>query len=850
MADPLSLLRQYNVNKKEIIERDNQIIFGEFSWPKNVKTNYLMWGSGKEGNVKEYYTLECLLFILKNIHLTHPVYVRQAAAANILAVRRPDRKELLAYLNGETATCASIDKSAPLEIPTQVKRTHDHEGGESAAKKPRIEETHVQKVREQLAARLDAPKEASVTVDNIKSLSEAMSVEKIAAIKAKRLAKKRTTIKSNDYSDGLGVVGSDLRAILDYDVDLTKDIISRERQWRTRTTVLQSNGKIFAKSILALLTSIKAREEGRPGIPRPQPVIMPQPTALPAQQTQYNRYDQERFIRQKEETEGFKIDTMGTYHGLSLKSVTEGPSVPLAARTPQTPTHARQMPQTGPVSMSAPGPMRTLLPVAAARPPTGGSKRISRTPIIIIPAAATSLISMYNVKDLLQELKTAACGPPTGGSKRISRTPIIIIPAAATSLISMYNVKDLLQELKTQPEVPLLPVAAARPPTGGSRRISRTPIIIIPAAATSLISMYNVKDLLQELKTRPEVYCCRWPRAPPTGGSKRISRTPIIIIPAAATSLISMYNVKDLLQELKTRPEVLLLPVAAARPPTGGSKRISRTPIIIIPAAATSLISMYNVKDLLQELNIVYDRQNSTESSTAAGGPPTGGSKRISRTPIIIIPAAATSLISMYNVKDLLQELKVPIIIIPAAATSLISMYNVKDLLQELKYVPVEQKKAEGCARENEVLLQRRKGPGGEHAQINAATITIPYKVVDNPARLSAADWDRVVAVFVQGPAWQFKGWPWDGNPVQIFAHICAFHLKFDEMKLDANVARWAVTVLNLSRTKRHLDRALLLSFWESLDNRTKRHLDRALLLSFWESLDKHIMKNKPHLRF
>lgn len=44
MADPLSLLRQYNVNKKDIIERDGQIIFGEFSWPKNVKTNYLMYG--------------------------------------------------------------------------------------------------------------------------------------------------------------------------------------------------------------------------------------------------------------------------------------------------------------------------------------------------------------------------------------------------------------------------------------------------------------------------------------------------------------------------------------------------------------------------------------------------------------------------------------------------------------------------------------------------------------------------------------------------------------------------------------------------------------------------------------
>lgn len=42
---------------------------------------------------------------------------------------------------------------------------------------------------------------------------------------------------------------------------------------------------------------------------------------------------------------------------------------------------------------------------------------------------------------------------------------------------------------------------------------------------------------------------------------------------------------------------------------------------------------------------------------------------------------------------------------------------------------------------------------------------------------------------------------------------VCAFHLRFDEMKLDANVARWAVTVLNLSRTKQHLDRAALMTF-------------------------------------
>jgi len=49
-----------------------------------------------------------------------------------------------------------------------------------------------------LEARLEGHKEGTVTTEQIRSLSDAMSVEKIAAIKAKRLAKKRTTIKVDD----------------------------------------------------------------------------------------------------------------------------------------------------------------------------------------------------------------------------------------------------------------------------------------------------------------------------------------------------------------------------------------------------------------------------------------------------------------------------------------------------------------------------------------------------------------------------------------------------------------------------------------------------------------------------
>lgn len=47
---------------------------------------------------------------------------------------------------------------------------------------------------------------------------------------------------------------------------------------------------------------------------------------------------------------------------------------------------------------------------------------------------------------------------------------------------------------------------------------------------------------------------------------------------------------------------------------------------------------------------------------------------------------------------------------------------------------------------------------------------------------------------------------------------VAAFHLRYDEMKVDANVAKWAVKILNVSRTKRHLDKAVFMSFWEQLD--------------------------------
>jgi len=87
---------------------------------------------------------------------------------------------------------------------------------------------------------------------------------------------------------------------------------------------------------------------------------------------------------------------MGTYHGMTLKSVTEGnqPKKQLPAATPPVISSAHpttQLPSTTPQQ------------AVVNRPPT--SKRVSRTPIIIIPASNNSLITMFNSKDILQDLR-------------------------------------------------------------------------------------------------------------------------------------------------------------------------------------------------------------------------------------------------------------------------------------------------------------------------------------------------------------------------------------------------------------------------------------------------------------
>ncbi|XP_016943332.3 parafibromin [Drosophila suzukii] len=158
---------------------------------------------------------------------------------------------------------------------------------------------------------------------------------------------------------------------------------------------------------------------------------------------------------------------------------------------------------------------------------------------------------------------------------------------------------------------------------------------------------------------------------------------------------------------------------------------------------------------------------------------------------------------------------RMPIIVVPEALTSLVTVHNAKQLLQELRYVSV------GEARQALVPGQRLDEVTIEHCFQGEL---VSYRVIDNVTRLTPEEWRRVAAVFAMGPHWQFKGWPQGGNPALIFHQVCAFHLHFRGTPVSKELANLQVHLLALSPHERHLDCGILTEFWNKLDHHMAVH--------------------------
>ena len=144
------------------------------------------------------------------------------------------------------------------------------------------------------------------------------------------------------------------------------------------------------------------------------------------------------------------------------------------------------------------------------------------------------------------------------------------------------------------------------------------------------------------------------------------------------------------------------------------------------------------------------------------------------------------------------SKVETPIIIVPNAPSSLINIYNVRDILEGGNFVQPAEAKSKAMQRESRIKLHHS---GRE------------FIVVDNPTTLNSEEWSAVLAVFVTNAAWQFKGWPID-NPVDLFQRFKGFYVTYEDVKMEEPVASWKVHRLLISRNKRHLDSSVAFDFW------------------------------------
>ncbi|KAI8642363.1 RNA pol II accessory factor, Cdc73 family-domain-containing protein [Parasitella parasitica] len=156
---------------------------------------------------------------------------------------------------------------------------------------------------------------------------------------------------------------------------------------------------------------------------------------------------------------------------------------------------------------------------------------------------------------------------------------------------------------------------------------------------------------------------------------------------------------------------------------------------------------------------------------------------------------------------------KIPLVIVPAAPTAKFTLYNIKKFLEEQIYVDSQVLREEGLKKPERVTVERKKANG----QI------VPYHIVDSVAQFKQTDWDRVCCIFVAGQLWQFKGWKWE-KPVELFSNVKGFYPKWNSDQVNAPASEWAVTELNIHRSKRHMDRATVSQFWDALDSYNATH--------------------------
>eukprot|EP00741_Cyanophora_paradoxa_P017906 tig00021036_g17295.t1 len=396
MADPLSILREYVKDKKDIFYDNEELHFGKTRFSKDVKTAFRgMKGKG------EFYTLGALYFCWKLDKLNVTEYRQECKTAGVSIVSLVDKRDVLSYLTGETDSCASIAALPDLLPGSSVLSAADLE--EPPSKRVRVEAA-AEPAEKRASEPADKKAESAAVAQQAPEPSEGMSVEKIAELQAKRAAKKARKPEEGDKKKEAA------------EADPTAEVLKQERPLCTRYTILQSTRKVFT-SVLQLVSEIRKKEAGakKDGGAAPAPAPPPPPAAMPGRAPRRAYPSSGGTATTSTTSSSGRTDSRATSKliwttlGLSWlaprRSLAPTPA-PARRRTLLLPPPPPRRPRPSTSAAAAAGSSSRPGGAAGSRPP--GAKRVH--PIIVVPAGMTALINMYNAKDFLADGRRVLLG--------------------------------------------------------------------------------------------------------------------------------------------------------------------------------------------------------------------------------------------------------------------------------------------------------------------------------------------------------------------------------------------------------------------------------------------------------
>ena len=153
---------------------------------------------------------------------------------------------------------------------------------------------------------------------------------------------------------------------------------------------------------------------------------------------------------------------------------------------------------------------------------------------------------------------------------------------------------------------------------------------------------------------------------------------------------------------------------------------------------------------------------------------------------------------------------KQPIIIVSPATTALLSLTNIKEFLEEGKFV--------------EPSLSTTKKPSSglvtiHHESDRLLPVAHQFMVVDNVDMFTKPEyWDRVVAIFTTGQAWQFTNYKYS-KPEILFQRYAGYYVCYQGEIAPRQIKEWNINEIRVDRgDKRFRDKMIVRDFWIDME--------------------------------